>query len=167
MLYVANCTKQTWRFCFRMPETGKEVWVDIKSGQQEEISKGMSAAGIANVINHLERHGARDHADGKLKPEDFDGYLYSLNKPIHEDKIFMAHDVVVDKQEKRSVDEAVKSALGYERSNRDKKSGKRLAKVSEVEVIQDVPSRQKPTGDEVRFSLAVAEDGNDNFKLPH
>lgn len=165
-LFVANCTKQNWMLNVRIPETGRLAIIEIPSGQQRDIGKGLSDAGVSQVIAHLERFGVRNNADSKLRPDDFDGYLYSLDKPVKSDKISNAHDVLVDKQERRSATEATRSALAFDNATRDKKSGKRLASVSEVEVVQDVPAREKPTGKEVKMKVTVDPGGSSTAKLP-
>lgn len=165
MLYVANATKQNWMLNVMIPESGKVAVIEIPSGQQREIANGLSKSSIDLIIDHLERFGARNNADNKLHIDDFDGYLYSVGKPVSSDKISDAHETLVEKQEKRSVNEAMRNAAAFEKSTRDKRSGKRLASVTEVEVKQDVPSREKPTGNEVKFKVTVDEKGTDEVKL--
>jgi hypothetical protein len=165
MLYVANATKQNWMLNVRIPESGKVTIIEIPSGQQREIAAGLSKASIDSIVGHLERFGARNNADSKLHIEDFDGYLYSLGKPVSSDKISDAHETLVEKQEKRSVNEAMRNAAAYEKSTRDKRSGKRLASLTEVEVVQDLPPREKATGKEVKFKVTVDEKGTDEVKL--
>lgn len=165
-LYVANCTKQNFQLNVRIPEAGKVLVMEIPSGQQRNVGEGMSPASIRHVIAHLERFGARNNSDGKLNMDEFDGYLFSLEKPVKADKISDAHDVLVNKQEKRSATEATRNALAFDRTTRDKKTGKRLASLSEVEVIQDVPAREKPTGNEVKMKVTIDPNGSSTANLP-
>jgi hypothetical protein len=166
-LFIANCTKQTFRHCYRQPESERTGMLDIPSGQQRAIGKGWSKEQFDAVISHLESFGALPVKDLSRNMTDFDGILYSLGTPVPSEKILEAHDVVVDHQEKRSATEATRSALAFDAAGRDKKRGnKRLASVSEVEVVQDVPARQQPTGAEVNFKVSVANDGRTDVKLP-
>ena len=165
MIYIANATKQLFRFMHRIPESGKVLMVDIPSGRQMPIGENWNPQQIEAAISHIERFGGRSVNDSRINPDDFDGVLYSAGKPVTSDKIASAHDVLVEKQEKRSATEATRGALAYDKANRDK-HGKRLAKVSEVEVVQDVPAREKPTGNEVNFKLTVSPDGSENAKIP-
>lgn len=166
-LYLANTTKQHWNHCFRPPEATRFHMVQIPSGQQVELGHNWSKDQMEAVIRDLERFGARPVVDANGKMDNFPGLLYSTTKPISEDKIVAGHDAVVEAQEKRSASEATRSALAFDSTTRANKGrGKRLAKVTEVEVKQDLPRNQKPTGNEVNFSVGVSEDGRSDLKLP-
>lgn len=166
-IYIANCTKQDLIHCFRVPESGRNQRVHIPSGQQSKIGDGWSQSQLEAVVKHMELFGFRNAADVSRKLSEFSGWLYSLNKPISESAIVTGHDELVDHQELRSATEASRSALAFDNSTREGKGrGKRTAKVTEVTVQQDIPAREKPTGKEVNFSLAVSEDGLSDFKLP-
>lgn len=164
MIYIANCTKQTFRFCFRQPESGRILILDIASGKQEMFGQSMDASHNAIAVNMLESFGARNHKQMSTDIKDFDGILYSLDKPILADDIEAAHEVLVDKQEKRSATEATRSALAFDAAG--KKNGKRMAKVSAVEVEQVIPARERPTGKEVNFGVSVETDGSNRVALP-
>lgn len=169
MLYIANCTKQTWLCNVRVPETNRIMVVEVPSGQQREIGSGLSEATIEHMVRYLERFGVRDHQDSKLDSSTFDGYLYSRDKPVKSDKIEMAHDALVDHQERRSATEATRNALAFDKSTTDKRTKKRLASVTEVEVSEDVPNRQKPTGKERKMKITVdknSPNNPDSAKIP-
>lgn len=165
MIYVANATKQLFRFMHRVPETGKVLMIDIPSGSQVPVGQGYNPQQMEAVINHLERFGGRSVSDSRINPDDFDGVLYSAGKPVTSDKIASSHEILVEKQEKRAATEATRSALSFDRATRDKR-GNRQARVTEVTVEQDVPARTKPSGSEVNFSISVAPDGSENAKIP-
>ncbi|OYY59041.1 MAG: hypothetical protein B7Y55_01135 [Polynucleobacter sp. 35-46-207] len=139
--------------------------IDILSGKQVELGAKWSPEQLSEVIAHLELFGVRNASDSRIKLSEFDGYLYSTGKPITSDSISMAHEKLVEKQERVSASEATKSALAFDATSRGR-GGKRMARTSEVEVIQDIPSREKPTGKEVAFSIAVDPTGTEHFKLP-
>lgn len=164
MLYIANTTKQNITHCFRAPETARTQMVEIPSGQQQIIGKDWNTGQTDEVIRHLEIYGAREAKTIKAKTENFSGLLYSTGAPIKDYQIVAGHEAVVDHQERTSADEATKSALAFDNANRvktGKSKGKRTAKVTSVEVTQDTPANEKPTGDEVNFGVSVEEGGKD------
>ncbi|WP_186211299.1 hypothetical protein [Burkholderia gladioli] len=169
-IFIANCTKQHLEHHFRSPEhAGKAQVVHIPSGQQREIAKGSSSAAIEAIVRHLDQFGFQDAARVNVKMSEFSGYLYRVGKPVTENQIIGAHDQLVDTQEHRSAAEATRGALAFDNATREKKGagrGRRLAKVTEVEVRQDVPPGQRPTGGEVNFSLSVTPEGRTDAKLP-
>ncbi|MBU9147510.1 hypothetical protein KTD26_34215 [Burkholderia multivorans] len=165
-IFIANCTKQHLDHHFRSPEhAGKAQVVHIPSGQQREIARGASSAAIEALVRHLEQFGFRNAEEVNGKISEFSGYLYRIGKPVTETHIVTGHDQLVDTQERRSAQEATRSALAFDSATRDKK-GRRMASVTSVEVKQDVPPGQKPTGDEVNFSLSVTPEGRADAKLP-
>lgn len=167
-VYVANTTKQHWHHHFRVLEMPRPFFVRIESGTQIAVGQGWNQQQTDHFIQQLEKYGARDAREVSGKLENFPGLFYSTSKPISEDQILAGHDAVVDAQERRSATEASRSALAFDVANREgrKGRGKRLAKVSEVTVTQDVPRNEKPSGKEVNLSITVSEDGTSNAKLP-
>jgi len=166
-LYIGNTTKQTMVHCFRLPESHKMNALSIESGHQEKIGDGWTSDQTDAVIQHLELYGARRSNETGMSMKGFTGLLYSVDKPITETQIVSGHDAVVDTQELRSATEATRSALAFDRSTRaNKGKGKRLAKVTEVEVVEDIQGNQKPTGKEVKFSMSVSEQGSETARIP-
>lgn len=160
MLYIANTTKQHYHLHFRVPEHSRPIRVDIESGRQEEIGHGWNPSQVESVIQQLENYGARkaNAVNGKL--EGFPGILYSTSKAVTESQIKSGHESVVESQERRSAEEAKKAAVAFDVVNREggKVKGKRKARVTEVEVKQDLPRGQKPSKDDINFKLSVQED---------
>ncbi|WP_320533660.1 hypothetical protein [Robbsia andropogonis] len=165
-IFIANCTKQNLIHFYRLPETGRHQHVEIASGQQKEVGKGWTEAQKRAVIDHMESVGFRAAPDAGGALSSFSGWIYRIGRPVTEAQIVDAHDDLVESQEMRSAAEASRAALAFDRSTRDKKTGKRSAKTTEVEVLQDIPRNERPTGQEVNFSLSVAEDGRSDVKLP-
>jgi hypothetical protein len=162
-LYIANATKQNWRFWYRLPEAKDRQFIQIASGTQVMVGVQWTASETDYVVKELEKLGARPASDTNRKLDSGDGILYRLNKVISEDEIVEGHQAVVEHQQERAVNEAVKSAAAFDIASREGKSarGRRLAKVSEVSVKQDLPRGQRPTGNEVNFNLSVTPDGNE------
>ena len=163
MLYVANTTKQNWNHHYRVIEKHRAYFMEIPSGSQVMVGHGWTKEQTDNVIRQLEKYGARPASEVSRKLENFPGLFYRTDRPISESEIVGGHDAVVESQERRSAVEATKAAAGFDLAQRDKRTKKRLAKVTEVSVEQDVPKNERPKGDEVRFSVGVSDDGQDDL----
>lgn len=165
MLYVANCTKQTLVHYVRLPESQKSQVYEIPSGQQIQMGRDWTQAQQDHAIQHMKKFGFKEVSDLSRGLDDFDGYVYSTKKPLSEDDINMAHSAVVENQERRSADEAIKAGKSFDLAGRDKRNkSRRLAKLTEVEVVEDLPPREKPTGDEVNFKLSVTDETSADVK---
>ncbi len=144
----------------------RPYYVQIPSGGQITLGEKWNSGQIDSVIKGLEKYGARPVTDLSRNLDKFPGLLYRLDKPITEDQIVSGHDAVVETQEKRSAAEASKSALAFDASTRDKRTKRRLAKLTEVSVEQIKPRNEPDTGKEVHFSLGVSENGDSKLRLP-
>jgi len=164
-MYIANTTKQNWHLNVWVPEARRHQTIPVASGRQVFIGKDWNSTQNDSVVLQLERFGARPARDANGKLEYFPGILYSHDKPIPVDKIEMGHEAVVESQEKRAGAELTKGALGFDAALRDKRTRKRLARTSSLEVTQDVPKGTKPDGKEVVFGVTVANDGTDRLNL--
>ena len=164
-LFIANTTKQNWNHHFRVPEMTRPYFVQIPSGSQVRIDQRFGVESERVIIEQIVKYGGRNASDVSGKLEQFPGIFYRQSKPISEDEIVAGHEAVVDGQEKRAASEATRAALGFDASKRDKKR-RRNVQVTEVEVIQEVPPNEKPTGNEVHLHVTVANDGANNVKLP-
>lgn len=169
-IYLANATRQHLKHCYRLRESSKLSMAEIDSGRQVLVGENWSDSQVEGFIEHLERCGFRRAAETSRKMPEFAGYLYSIGKPVAEDQIHYGNDALIEHQEYRSASEATKSALAFDSANRaPKDKRKRLAKITELTIEQDIPPRQKATGNEVKMQLTVAEDGhadNRTAKLP-
>jgi hypothetical protein len=140
--------------------------IKIPSGHQVELGKTWNSQQVEAVIGQLETFGARNVKDLSGRTlRDFAGLLYSTDKPISAERIETAHETVVEHQEKRSVQEFTKNALGLDASLRDKRTRKRGARSTTLEIRQDVPPNTRPTGKEVALGVTVAPDGHDTPDL--
>jgi len=166
-LFLANCTKQTMRFTFRVPEMQKLICEEILSGRQAQLDRSMSFSPeqLASVIDQMEVYGFRNVTDLNRKMEDFDGMVFSTNKPLSSTNIQVANESLVEKQEKRSAQEATNAAYGFEKGTRDKRTGARLARVTAVEIKQDLDPKQQATGKEIGMNIEMSVDGSDVVKI--
>ncbi len=160
MLYISNTTKHHHRVCFRIPEHNRFQVVEIPSGHQVALGKTWSQAQRDAVIKQLQTYGAREVNE---KLERVTGLLYRVEKVVKSEEILEGHAAVVDMQERRSAAEATKSALAFDQSSR--KGGRRVAKITEVEVVQDLPPKTRPSGDEIKMRVSVEPDGG-KLSLP-
>lgn len=159
-MYLANTTKQHQRLNLRVPESRRIFVYDIPSGQQIAIGAGWNRPQTESVVNYLQRFGAKPVSSISGNLSDYDGLLYSLEKPIKADQIENGHAAVVDNQQTTAVREITKTALGIDAATRDRKTRRRRAKTTSLSVSQDLPHGVKPTGSEVKFDMTVAEDGH-------
>lgn len=155
------------RFSFRVPELPKIICEEIHSGRQAQLDRDMpfSPEQNSSVVDQMETYGFRNVTDISRKLEDFDGMVFSTKKPIASTDYEVANAALIDKQEKRSAQEATKAALGFEQGTRDKRTGARLAKVTAVEIKQDLDPKQKATGNEIGMSIEMSVEGHDKVNI--
>lgn len=155
-IYVANGTKQRLKFNYRLPESNRIHELDVHSGRQEPIGENWSASHIEYFIKQLEHAGFRRSSETNGRMENFSGWMYSLDKPTTTTQIESGHEARVEAQEKISAVEAQRGALAMDQANRAPRDRrKRLAKVTTVEVEQEIGPRDSPTGKEVKMSVSV------------
>ena len=164
-IYIANCSKQHLRLILRQPETGRSVMIEIPSGRQHPLMDDWTVTHQDYIISELERFKAVPASQVNRKMVDFDGTVYSTTKPISETQIISAHEAVVDHQERRSAKEATRSALAFDQTTRSKQ-GKRLASVTEVEVIEDTDPKEKKSKKRMSMKVSVDPKGQEKADLP-
>lgn len=155
-IFVANGTKQRLKFNYRLPESTRIHELEVHSGRQEQIGEGWTDSAAEYFIKQLEHAGFRRSSETNGRMENFSGWMYSLDKPTSETQIRSGHEARVEAQEKISAVEAQRGALAMDQANRapgDRR--KRLAKVTTVEVEQEIGPRSSPTGKEVKMSVSV------------
>jgi hypothetical protein len=155
-LYLSNATKQRLKFSYRLPEANRIFEQEIHSGRQVVIGEDWSDTQIDFVVKQLDRAGFKRAHETNGKLENFSGWLYSVDKTTTENQIRSGHEARVEAQETISVVEAQRGALAMDQSNRAPKDRrKRLAKVTQVEVQEEIGPRNSPTGNEVHMSVSV------------
>lgn len=165
-IYVANGTKQRLKFNYRMPESNRIHELDVHPGRQEAIGEGWSSTHVEYFIKQLENVGFRRSSETNGRLENFSGWMYSVDKVTSETQIRSGHEARVEAQEKTSAIEAQRGALAMDHANRlpgDRR--KRLAKVTSVDVEQDIGPRDSPTGKEVKMSVSVDSSAPETAKL--
>jgi organic radical activating enzyme len=165
-IFVANGTKQRLKFNYRLPESNRIHELDVGSGRQEMIGEEWTNSNTEYFIKQLEHAGFRRSSETNGRMESFSGWMYSLDKPTSETQIRSGHEARVEAQEKVSAIEAQRGALAMDQANRAPKDRrKRLAKVTQVEVEQEIGPRDTPTGNEVRMSVTVDANAPESAQL--
>lgn len=170
-IYISNPSRQTVVFYYRRAvtkDTSGPSSVTIFSGEQVELGRQWSRDEHAYVIEQIERHGGANAAEahGRMGSR-FTGMLYREVHPVDQDEIVTAHESVKAAAEERSVTQATRGALAFDQvvNNTGKRgSRQRLARVTEVEVIQELMPHTKPTGDEVHFKMSVDPQGSSDAR---
>ena len=166
-MYIANSTRQIQRIYYRLPEEkagSAPKMIMIPPGAQVVIGTKWTAAERDYVIEHLDRHGARPVAEIKGRLKHFQGLIYSTDRPVQTDEILIGHAAVMEHAERRSAAEAVKGAAALDIVHRSER-GKRTARVTGVEIQQEVPPCTKPTGKEISMAVEISEEGP-TLKIP-
>lgn len=166
-LYISNPTKQNVVFFYREPRGGLVAFLDIASGGQAEIGHGWTVEEKAKVIDQLHAIGSLEASEshGKLSKK-FLGLLYRDNAVVTVSEIEAGHEAVVNTQEQRSVSEATKAVLGFDRAVNEGRRGSRAARITAVEVEEQLAPRAKRTGNEVAMSIQIDPDGRVDAALP-
>ena len=168
-IFLTNPTRQHWVFNYRTPTDNLLAAIEIRSGQQVAIGDGWNPEQTEKVLVQLQRHGAREATDFDGLINKFAGLMYRVGSPVQKDEILDANAVVLDTNQQRSVDETVKAAAGFDSAANTATSGprRRPARITQVEVEQQLQPHERATGDEVHFSLTVdPETQKSNIKLP-
>lgn len=166
-LAIANCTRGPLEFHYREPVNKLLQVLRIHSGCQEVVGRTWTPDQKQFVIDQLERFGARDAAEVYRDMGAFHGITYRDQGVISSDEIRLGNEAVVETQQERSVREATRSALGFDRAVRRPGNGRRAAAhTTEVEVRQELAPNERPTGSEVSMQLAVSPEGRSDVKLP-
>lgn len=165
-LYISNPSRQEVVFYYRRAvtkDTSGPAQVHIAAGGQAMLGAGWTRDEITYVISQIEAQGGANAAVAHGRMGKFTGLIYREEYPVDEDEILVAHEGVKAAAEDRSVTQATRGALAFDRNaNRGKRE--RIAKVTEIEVIQQLPPHQKATGDEVHFKLSVDPDGSSDAR---
>lgn len=165
-LFISNPSRQQAVFFYRRAVTKDNsgpAQVVIPEGGQVEIGHGWTALETAYVITQILRAGGADAAEAHGHMGTFTGLLYRENHAVDVEEILTAHEGVKAAAEERSVTNATRGALAFDRTA-NKGARQRLAKVTEVEVIQELAPREKPTGNEVHFKMSIDPEGSSNAR---
>ena len=163
-VFIASCTRGTFIFNAKLPENPKIIRVEIPSGHQVVFPIDMNEPQRAELIQQLERYGARERKGSHGKLEKFHGLVYSDEKPMKSDEIIAANVDQLDSAQNRSVEQATRSALAAELPFRDPKDRrKRTVKTVGIEVLEKTEAGVK---ERPMMNVQIDETGSRNEKLP-
>lgn len=168
-LYVSNPSKQDVVFHYRTDvtrDTSGPFAIPIASGSQVMLGHNWTREQKDYVIRQILNQGGADAAEAHGRMGKFTGLLYRDNHPVSVDEIQTAHEEVVHDAEDRSVKAATRSALAFDKSANARGRGQRLARVTEVEILEEKAPHDRRTGDETSFKLTVDPDGRTDVKMP-
>jgi hypothetical protein len=166
-IFLANCTRQSINFSYRVKGINQILWSLVHSGKQVQLDekRKFTPDQIAQIVEQLENYGAKESSVVSRKMGEFHGILFNTSKPIAESDFKTANAALIRTQEVRSATEAVNSALAFDRGTKDEKTKRRNAKTTSIEIVQDVPYGEKLTGDEVHMNLEVTPQGRDEIHI--
>lgn len=169
-LNIANPTRQDWIVQYRVgapktPEFETLRQFTVPSGGQIDLQ--LEPIHQAQLIGHLEqRHGARDAAEVHGRMVRFSGLIYRDMGQIETTEIQQAHEAEMQTREERSVTQAVRGALGFDKAARKPNQTRPGARITETTVEQELPRGVRRTGNEVAFNLSVDPEGRSDIALP-
>lgn len=167
-LYIANTTRQNFRFNYRLPEMAEHSFVNIASGCQELLPHELSGVHVVeSVLTQLHRFGAVEVSDIGERIKGFSGLTYSLSKPVKVDRIEQGAAAVVSSAEDRSVSEVLKGVKRADiraRENAGTDKEHRVARDIEVEIIEQGDPR-KPSSDPIRTKIIVTPGVREDEKV--
>jgi hypothetical protein len=161
-LFISNPSTQEVVFYYRRAITNDSSGpsaVPIRAGGQVEIGHNWAYAETEYVIRQIIRAGGASAAEAHGRMGKFTGLLYREKHPVDVDEIVTANEAVKVAAEQRSVEKAQLGAQAFDLTTNQRGRGQRIAKLTEVEIKQELPRGQRPTGNEVHFKQTVAPPG--------
>lgn len=161
-LYISNPSRQPVVFYYRKAitrDTSQPHSVHIAPGCQEAIGQNWSREEKTYVISQILATGGADAAEAHVRLRGFTGLLYRDVNPVGRDEIEVAHESVMQHAQERSVKQVTRSALSYDKQTNGSRR-ERAAKVTGVEIKQELARGQRVTGDEVHFDMTIDPDGS-------
>ena len=173
-IYVSNPSRQNIVFAYRTEKVpaggqtgGGPIYKTIPSGMQIEI-RDLSPEQLGYVVEQIERMGGENAAVAHGRMTQFTGLLWRERAPVTKDEILVGNQSVEAAGERRSVEQVTRSAAAFDRtanSNRGR-TKQRIAKVTEVEIIQELPPHAHKTGNEIEFHMTVDPTAQADARVP-
>ncbi len=168
-MYVANATKQTHEFIYRLPEKTEAHRQSIQPGSQIRIPLELSQPDLDAVIAQHERYGMI-HISQVDKTKPFAGLVYSLDRPVHETKMqeLIQHNEDVLVQRGRKIREEAAIATN-QRMERDIFEARMPDQLREVEIgVEEVTGTRDPSDHSAEVSeiIRVSQDVEERSTKP-
>ena len=163
ILYLSNPCRQEVQFFYRTEKTAipsgpKSIM--IPSGGQVELGHQWSDDEFDYVLVQIEALGGRDASEAHGHLKKFTGLLFRVGLPVDEDEILMAHASVTRATEDRSVAQATNSVAAFDKRANMKGKGRRLARVTGIEVEELKEQGARVTGDEMHLNMEINPDSS-------
>jgi len=156
-LYIRNTSAQPFIVNCRLPEMNKVFILELHPRRTETV-RHFNADQLQALIAHLERFGAVDRKTLHGRIDDFQGLVYSLDKPISEEEVLAGYEAVTDHQQDRAVRQATRAAV----ASGTRQTTEYRAKSSEVELEQE----NGPAKKRARMKVAVDTSVSRSDALP-
>lgn len=110
--YVGNATKHDLDFGYRLPESKSGmIIVKVKMGQQMKLTGNLSVLECDAIIEQYKIYGIKNVNDMNLGRGEYNGIIYSIDKPITMDKIRRAMDRNVETLEEQGKKQRMEAAI--------------------------------------------------------
>jgi len=119
------------------------------------------------VLEQIQRYGGKDVAQVTEHTPDYSGLSYTVDETVSEDEILIGHEAVVENAEVRAIEEVAKVASGLDIITRDgesikeKMSGKRRSKMTEVQIIQESADPNANPDSLINSTFKITTEGRD------
>lgn len=156
-LYIRNTSAQPFIVNCRIPEMNKVYILELHPRRTETV-RHLNSGQLEALIDHLSRFGGVDRKTLHGRIDDFQGLVYSLDKPISEEEVLAGYEAVADHQQDRAVRQATRAAVAAG----TRQTTEHRAKSSEVELEQE----NGPVKKRARMKVAVDTSVNHSDALP-
>ncbi len=160
-MYIANTSRRHWEVRHYIRATGRNIFVVIPMGHQEEV-KGLTPAEQEELIAHLRRFGAIERPDVHRKQQNFEGLVYSMDRPLREEEYRAGLEEVLDEAQSRSVVEATRSAVAGDEAVKKNTKGKRMIGDTSVGMEQELG----PIKERKRMNVTVSPNVSQSDRIP-
>ncbi len=160
-MYIANTSRRHWEVRHFIRATGRNIFVVIPMGHQEEV-KGLTPAEQEELIAHLRRFGAIERPDVHRKQQNFEGLVYSMDRALKEEEYRAGLEEVLDEAQSRSVVEATRSAVAGDEAVKKNTKGKRMIGDTSVGMEQELG----PIKERKRMNVTVSPNVSQSDRIP-
>ena len=158
--FVGNATKQILQFAYRLPERRAPITRIVHVGRQEKLSGNggydLSRPDVDAILEQWGKYGLIPTSELESNRREFQGYLYSIDKPIPAAIMFKAtkyrEEVLLAKGKAQRQEAALEMINAIERNAKDRLGREVPADQYEVSVVEE-----EPRGGYSSDSLHVAE----------
>lgn len=156
MFIIANTSRRNWEVRHYIRSSNKNVLVVIPMGRQEEI-KNLTAAEQDELIAHLRRFGAIERTEVHRKQKNFEGLVFSTDRPLKEAEYRAGLEEVLDEAQSRAVVEATRSAAAADEAVKKNTRGKRFHKETSISMEQELGNIKERKNMDVTITPTIAQ----------